>query len=72
MRVPRADWREGWRADGTYGTIKGYVCRGGETHYRWEWHVWDAVKDDYAAHEFWPTKREAVRWLRGHLEDSPS
>lgn len=47
-------------------------------HHRWialdmhlvpyvAWHVWDTVIDDYAFHEEFDTKREAVGWLERHL-----
>jgi hypothetical protein len=31
------------------------------------WHVWDTVRDDYAGHEQFDTKRDAVAWLERHL-----
>jgi hypothetical protein len=32
------------------------------------WHVWDTVRDDYAGHEEFDTKREAHQWLDSFLE----
>lgn len=69
VKLPRNQWTQGWKADGTYGTIKGYQCQGGEEHERWEWHVWDNERDDYAFMDcFYPTKKQAVQALADHLK----
>lgn len=56
-------WHE--RTGGRYGAGTGWVHM---VPYP-AWHVWDTVRDDYAIHDEFDTKRDAHHWLMGHLAD---
>lgn len=69
VRLPRIRWRQDWRSDGSFGTVKADMCRGGEEHPYVVWGVVEII-DDRDAERGGPfdTKRQAVDWLTRHLE----
>lgn len=70
--LPRSKWHEGWKADGTFGLIKGEVCGGGEEHPYGCWDVIEVASDRQISPQSFDRKRDAADWLESFLAKATS